>query len=104
MAPPRQPKFSFRTDSPFDAQQSAFIILKYGELKNVALVRRAFGTKFYPRHPRMLPHRGQFKRVIDQFLESGSVRPTVPVGHVRQAAGHRAWPMWSGANPPPLSS
>ena len=81
MAPPRQPKFSFRTDSPFDAQQSAFIILKYGELKNVALlVRRAFGTKFYPRHPRMLPHRGQFKRVIDQFLESGSVRPTVPVG------------------------
>ena len=80
MALPRQPKFSFRKDSPFNAEQSAFIILKFGELKNVALVRRAFGTKFYPQHPRMLPHRGQFKRVIDNFLESASVRPTVPVG------------------------
>ena len=80
MAPPRQPKFSFRKDSPFDAEQSTFIILKYGELKNVALVRRAFGTKFYPRHPRMLPHRWQFKRVIDQFLNSASVRPRVSAG------------------------
>ena len=28
----------------------------------------------------MLPHRRQFKRVIYNFLESASVRPTVPVG------------------------
>ena len=81
MAPPSQPKFSFRKNSPFNAETLAFIILKYRELKNVELVRRAFGTKFYPQHPRVLLYRGQFKRVIDNFLKSASVRPTVPFGH-----------------------
>ena len=58
--PPRQ-KFSFRSDSPFSAEQSTFIILKYGELKSTAAVRRAFGTKFHPKNPRKVPQQAQFQ-------------------------------------------
>ena len=80
MAPPRGAQFSFRKDSPFDTEQSKFIIYKYGELKEISAVRMAFGTKFYRHQPRKVPHRMQFKRVIDRFEKSASVRPTVPAG------------------------
>ena len=80
MAPPRPQKFSFRNNSTFSAEESKFIILKYGEVKCAAAVRRAFGTKFLPKNPRKVPHQKQFQRVIDRFLGSASVRPKVPLG------------------------
>ena len=75
MAPPPRQKFSFRSDSPFSAEQSTFIILKYGELKSTAAVRRAFGTKFHPKNPRKVPQQDQFQRVSDNFIKTASVRP-----------------------------
>ena len=80
MAPPPCQKFSFRSDSPFSADQSIFIILKYGELKSTAAVRRAFGTKFHPKNPRKVPQQVQLQRVIDNFIKTASVRPQVPAG------------------------
>ena len=35
MAPPHQAKFAFRKDSTFSTEESKFIILKYGEVKNL---------------------------------------------------------------------
>ena len=72
MAPPPRQKFSFRSDSPFSAEQSTFIILKYGELKSTAAVRRAFGTKFHPKNPRKVPQQVQFQRVIDNFIKTAT--------------------------------
>ena len=80
MAPPHQRKFSFRKDSTFSTEESTFIILKYGEVKNYTDVRRAFRNKFLPRNPGKAPHLQAFKRVIDHFLQTASVRPQVPVG------------------------
>lgn len=77
MAPPCQQKLCFRKDSTFSEEESKFIILKYGEVKCSAAVRRAFGTKFFPKKN---PQQVQFRRVIDRFLESASVRPMVPTG------------------------
>ena len=80
MAPPPRQKFSFRSDSPFSADQSIFIILKYGELKSTAAVRRAFGTKFHPKNPRKVPQQVHFQRVIDNFIKTANVCPQVPAG------------------------
>ena len=81
MALPRPPKFAFRNDSRFDdGEQSKFIILKFGETKNVTMVRRAFRAQFYPQNPRKVPQRLLFQRVIDRFLSSASVMPRVPKG------------------------
>ena len=75
MVPPPRQKFSFRSDSPFSAEWSTFIILKYGELKSTAAVRRAFGIKFRPQNPRKVPQQVQFQRVIDNFIKTAPVRP-----------------------------
>ena len=78
MAPPPRQKFSFRSDSPFSAEQSTFIILKYRELKSTAAVRGAFGTKFHPQNPRKVPQQDQFQRVIDNFIKTASLCPQAP--------------------------
>ena len=80
MAPPRQEKFCFRKDSTFSTEESTFIILKYGEVKNYTDVRRFFRNKFFPQNPGKVPQLNAFKRVIDSFLETASVRPKVPAG------------------------
>ena len=80
MAPPAKQKFAFRGDSTFTVEQSKFIILKWGELKCLASVRRAFASKFHAKSPRKVPHKMAFKRVIDRFEASASVRPMVPAG------------------------
>ena len=73
-------KFSLRKNSPFTEEQHTFIILKYGELGNVTLVRRAFGSRFFPKNPREVPDRKQIQRVVTRFLTSGSVNPAKSVG------------------------
>ena len=80
LTPGSTQKFDFRTDSPFSVEESKFIILKYGEVKCTAAVRRAFGTKFFPKNPRKVPKQMIFQRVIDRFLQSASVRPAIPAG------------------------
>ena len=54
--PPRQ-KVSFRSDSPFSAEQSTFIILKYGELKSTA-AETGFWDQVSPQEPKESPAAG----------------------------------------------
>ena len=77
---PASSKFAFRKNSTFTVEQTTFIILKFGELKNITLVRRAFGTKFFPKKPYLLAKRFQFQRVIDRFLKTASASPNVHPG------------------------
>ena len=56
-------KFSFRKDSTFSAKQFNFM-LKYGELKCTAAVKKSFGTNFYRKNPRHTPNHKAFQRVI----------------------------------------
>ena len=76
----RSPLTRFRLDSPFTAQQSTFIILKYGELKSVVSVMRAFRKEFYPNNPRYVPNRKIFERVVQRFKSNASVRPNLSLG------------------------
>lgn len=77
----KSPKRASLEKSPFNGEQVSWIILKYGELKNVSAVKRAFSTQFYKHHPREVPNYMAFKRIIDRFLESeGHTRPKVKGG------------------------
>ena len=69
-----------RKNSPFTEEQQTFIILKYGEVGSISQVKRAFGTRFHPKHPRNAPSFCQIQRVVDRFLTTGSVNPSSPPG------------------------
>ena len=73
-------KVPFRKNSSFTNTQHTFIILKYGELKNTTLVRRAFRAKFFPNYPTKVPQLVVFQRVIDRFLKNDSEKETTPRG------------------------
>ena len=47
MAKTRSPKRASLKTSPFTAEQVTWVILKYGELRQVRAVQRAFATNFY---------------------------------------------------------
>ena len=64
-------------------EQKKMIILKYGEVRNLTEVRRYFGTKHYPKHPRKVPQLVVFKMVIDRFCETGSCRKERPPGRTK---------------------
>ena len=66
--------------SPFNQEQVSWIILKFGELKCISAVKRAFGTKFYRGYPRKVPKLLAFKRPIDRFSNSGHTRSLAPPG------------------------
>ena len=66
-------KHSLRKDSPFSKEQATFIILKYEEVRNTTLVRRAFKKQFHQKNPRGVPKNTVFQRLIDMFLNQGSV-------------------------------
>ena len=73
-------KHSLRKDSPFAKEQATFIILKYGEVRNTTVVRRAFKKHFHPKNPRAVPQNTVFQRLIDRFLNQGSVIQKTPEG------------------------
>ena len=110
MAAPAGQKFRFRKDSPFSAEVSKFNVLEYIDLKYTATlmtafgtkfydksykkvfkyreagelkytVRRTFGTKFYPKYDKKVLSQEAFQQVIDRFLDTVSVRPTIPAGY-----------------------
>ena len=74
-------KFRIREDFPISAEESKFIVLKYGELKYTATVSRAFGTKFYYKnHKRWFYTRKVSTEDIFQKRISASVRPIISAG------------------------
>ena len=57
------------------------MIFKFGELKNVKEVQRAFRLEFCPKNPRSVPNYMAFKRLLDRFEASGGhTRPASPQG------------------------
>ena len=74
-----QSKFRY-SNSAFTEEQETFIILKYGEVGCITQVKRSFGTRFFPKNPRKVPHHYQFHRLVDRFLKTGSVNQQPPPG------------------------
>ena len=59
-------------------KQKKMIISKYDEVRNLTEVRRYFGTKYYPKHPRKVPQLVVFKLVINRFCKTGFCRMERP--------------------------
>ena len=76
------PKHKFRLNVPFSKKESTWIIFKFGEVKSVILVRRAFRQHFFPQNPRKVPKHQAFLNLINRFSESSSLRPVSPPGKV----------------------
>ena len=74
----QRPSFSFRSGSPFLTEESIFIILKFGELKNMTLVKKAFRKEFCLKNPRQVPHLTQLQRMYDRFLTVAASQPSTP--------------------------
>lgn len=69
-----------RRDSPFSNEQASWVVLKFGELKSVLEVRRAFRREFFPNEPRYVPQLKTFRRLIQRFQGTGATRPITPPG------------------------
>lgn len=70
----------FRKDSPFSKEQASWIIPKFGEIKSLSKLRRAFRRKFFPKNPRCVPDLKAFQRLVTRFDASAAVRPPTPPG------------------------
>ena len=83
MAPTKSPKrasFSLLS-SPFTKEQVSWTILKYGEVRNIKKVQRAFRLRFCPQRPKDTPNYMAFKRLVDRFeTDGGQTRPKTPPG------------------------
>ena len=77
---PSSPCRSFRRNSPFSKEQASWIVLKYGELKSLTQVRRAFRLHFFRDSNRNVPNLLAFNRLIQRFKVTASVRPAKTPG------------------------
>ena len=77
---PTSPIRHFRSTGPFSKDEAKWVILKYEELKSVQNVRRAFRKQFYPSHPKKVPGRWAFERLLERFKDTGSLKPEKPTG------------------------
>ena len=75
----------------FSPDQLTWIIYKYGELKCVIKVMRAFRIKFCPNNRKDMPSRMSFYRAVKRFESSGgNAKPKersgkgIPEDHVKQ--------------------
>ena len=50
----KSPKRASLDKSPFSEEQVSWIILKFGELKHVMAVKKAFSTHFYKHNPKQV--------------------------------------------------
>ena len=87
MPPFISPKRSFNKLCAFSRDQINWIIPKFGELKNIDKVKKAFGTKFCKNNPRRVPNYMAFKRIIERFRDTGHTRPRTPPGPVQTRSG-----------------
>ena len=77
--------------SSFSPDQLTWIIYKYGELKSVLRVMRAYRKQFHPKNPKSVPSEASFYRVLNRFESSGgNAKPKqrsgmgIPDDHVKQ--------------------
>ena len=55
----------------FSDDQVTWIVYKYGELKNISMVMRAFRLHFHPTSHRPMPSRCAFRNLIKRFESNG---------------------------------
>ena len=55
----------------FSPEQLTWVIFKYGELKSIIKVMRAYRKEFVPKNRKDMPSRGAFKNAIDRFVSTG---------------------------------
>ena len=75
-----------RQNSPFSNDETSWVILKFGEIKNLSDVRRAFRLEFLPKNPRGVPQLKTFKRLVRCFETSGVTCPLTPRGRTAETA------------------
>ena len=73
----------FHQNSPFSHDRGSWVILKFGELKNLSGVRRSFQLKFFPNNPRHVPQLKAFQRLFRCFETFGATRSLTPRGRHR---------------------
>ena len=77
MAPPYRRQ---RADAPFTAEQEAWLILEYGAVKNISVLKRHFQQHFVIT-TRKVPSYMAFKRLVERFIATqGTLHPAVPIG------------------------
>ena len=74
MAPPYRRQ---RADAPFTAEQEAWLILEYGAVKNITVLRRHFQQHFKITS-RKVPRYSAFKRLVERFIAT-KPHKTVPL-------------------------
>ena len=70
--PPALPK-PVRYQRHITQEQTSWTILKFGELRSLSGVRRAFRLKLFPENERNVPGRKVFHRLIERFETVGAV-------------------------------
>ena len=64
--------------SPFSSKQRIWIVTKYAQVQSLMEVRRAFRKEFKVSSPSFVPHKQQFKRVVEKFNGCGDVGDPKP--------------------------
>ena len=73
-------------NSQFSHDEASWVILKFGEIKNLSDVRRAFRLELFPKNPRGVPQLKAFERLVRRFETSGATRPLTPRGRTAGTA------------------
>ena len=73
----------FHQNSPFSHNEGSWIILKFGEFKNLSDARRAFRLKFFPKNTRDVPRLKAFQRLFRCFETSEATCPLISRGRHR---------------------
>ena len=73
----------FHQNSPFSHDRGSWVILKFGELRNLSSVRRSFQLNFFPNNPRDVPQLKAFQRLFRCFETFGATRSLTPRGRHR---------------------
>ena len=76
MAPPYRRQ---RSDAPFTEEQETWLILEYGAVKNISVLKRHFQQHFVIT-TRKVPSYMAFKRLVERFIATqGTLHPAVPI-------------------------
>ena len=67
------------SNSPFPEEQELWIILEFGELRNVLQVRRKFRIHFKV-ISKKVPNVNAFKQLVDWFINKGDTKPKEKTG------------------------
>ena len=69
------PSRHFRKNSPFNGQQTSFIIVKYEQSKSIKDVQRTFRRKFHSKVPRKVHNILASTGILKYFKEETALRP-----------------------------